>query len=151
MPATAVVKRRMPRSSRAARSTAGEARQRTLLRIDDRRLDSVENCRHLETNLSTRISVVPRVLDVGGPCMKSAGLITLKPAHVSLPEWRAIYHGAGVTLDPACAPAIGESARVVEAIVAKGEPAYGINTGFGKLASASITLADLAQLQRNIV
>ncbi len=81
----------------------------------------------------------------------AAGSVTLKPAHVSLAEWRAIYHGAGVSLDPACAAVIGASARTVEAIVAKGEPVYGINTGFGKLASTNIPAADLAQLQRNIV
>ena len=39
----------------------------------------------------------------------------------------------------------------VERIVAKGEPVYGINTGFGKLASVRIGNADLASLQRNIV
>ena len=33
----------------------------------------------------------------------------------------------------------------------KGEPVYGINTGFGKLASVRIEAADLATLQRNIV
>ena len=36
-------------------------------------------------------------------------------------------------------------------IVAKGEPVYGINTGFGKLASVRIPAADLETLQRNIV
>jgi histidine ammonia-lyase len=83
--------------------------------------------------------------------MKPAGPVTLRPARVSLAEWRAIYHGAGVSLDPVCASVIAQSARVVEAIIARGEPVYGINTGFGKLASARITPADLAQLQRNIV
>ena len=42
-------------------------------------------------------------------------------------------------------------ARRSAAIVAKGEPVYGINTGFGKLASVRIEAADLARLQRNIV
>ena len=37
------------------------------------------------------------------------------------------------------------------AIVARGEPVYGINTGFGKLASVRIDAADLETLQRNIV
>ena len=36
-------------------------------------------------------------------------------------------------------------------IVARGEPVYGINTGFGKLASVRIEAADLETLQRNIV
>ena len=33
----------------------------------------------------------------------------------------------------------------------RGEPVYGINTGFGKLASVHIAAGDLATLQRNIV
>ena len=36
-------------------------------------------------------------------------------------------------------------------ILARGEPVYGINTGFGRLASIRIEPADLATLQRNIV
>ncbi len=52
---------------------------------------------------------------------------------------------------PAVRPAIVRSARAVEAIVARGEPVYGINTGFGKLASVRIAPDDLATLQRNIV
>jgi histidine ammonia-lyase len=77
--------------------------------------------------------------------------VTLQPGQVTLADWRAIYEGAIVALDPACAAAVGASARAVEAIVARGEPVYGINTGIGKLASARISSADLAQLQRNVV
>ncbi len=77
--------------------------------------------------------------------------LTLKPGHVSLGEWRAIYEGATPKLDDACRPAIARSAQTVEKIVAKGEPVYGINTGFGKLASVRIEAADLETLQRNIV
>jgi histidine ammonia-lyase len=72
-------------------------------------------------------------------------------AALGLSTWRAIYDGAAVTLDPACAAAVEASARTVEAIIARGDPVYGINTGFGKLASVRIEAADLAQLQRNIV
>jgi histidine ammonia-lyase len=77
--------------------------------------------------------------------------VTLRPGDVTLAEWRAIYRGADVRLDPASAPAIAASAASVGRIVAKGEPAYGINTGFGKLASVRIEAGDLATLQRNIV
>ena len=48
-------------------------------------------------------------------------------------------------------PVIERSAAAVAAIIAKGEPVYGINTGFGKLANVHIPPADLATLQRNIV
>jgi histidine ammonia-lyase len=77
--------------------------------------------------------------------------ITLVPGAVSLADWRAVYRGASVRLDPASAPAIAESAAAVERILAKGQPVYGINTGFGKLASVRIGDDDLATLQRNIV
>ncbi len=77
--------------------------------------------------------------------------ITLTPGEVSLADWRAVYRGGAVRLDPACAPAIAESAAAVARILAHGEPVYGINTGFGKLASVRIGDADLATLQRNIV
>ena len=42
-------------------------------------------------------------------------------------------------------------AATVSAILATGEAVYGINTGFGKLASVRIAADDLATLQRNIV
>ncbi|MQT13599.1 histidine ammonia-lyase [Segnochrobactrum spirostomi] len=77
--------------------------------------------------------------------------LILKPGAVTLAEWQAIYRGATAALDPACRPAIARSAAAVAAIVAKGAPVYGINTGFGKLASVRIDAADLETLQRNIV
>ncbi|ODT05582.1 MAG: histidine ammonia-lyase [Mesorhizobium sp. SCN 65-20] len=77
--------------------------------------------------------------------------LVLKPGNATLAEWRAIYRGAVPELDPACRPKIRASAETVARIVAKGEPVYGINTGFGKLASVRIPAADLETLQRNIV
>jgi histidine ammonia-lyase len=77
--------------------------------------------------------------------------VILRPGAVTLAEWLAIYRGAQVGLDETCAPAVAASAAAVIAILARGEPVYGINTGFGKLASVRIAADDLAQLQRNIV
>lgn len=77
--------------------------------------------------------------------------VVMRPGAVTLAEWRAIYRGAGAKLDPSSAPVIAESAAAVERILARGEPIYGINTGFGKLASVRIEAADLETLQRNIV
>lgn len=77
--------------------------------------------------------------------------ILLRPGAVSLAQWRAIYRGARVQLDPASAAAVARSAQAVEAIVAKGAPVYGINTGFGKLATVRIERDNLETLQRNIV
>ena len=78
-------------------------------------------------------------------------MIALKPGRATLADWRAVADGAGVRLDPAALPAVEASARTVDAIVARGEPVYGINTGFGKLASVHIGPNDLTTLQRNIV
>jgi histidine ammonia-lyase len=47
--------------------------------------------------------------------------------------------------------AIRESAQAIARIVARGEPVYGVNTGFGKLATVNIPQGDLEALQRNIV
>jgi histidine ammonia-lyase len=77
--------------------------------------------------------------------------VTLMPGDNTLADWRAIYRGAAISLDPASAPGIMESTAAVERILAKGTPIYGVNTGFGKLASLRIDDADLATLQRNIV
>ena len=78
-------------------------------------------------------------------------LVTLVPGSVALSEWRAVYFGAGVGLDEDCRPAVEAAAETIAAIVAKGAPVYGVNTGFGKLASVRIDAADLATLQRNLV
>lgn len=77
--------------------------------------------------------------------------IRLTPGSVPLSAWRAIANGETATLDPVALPAIKASADAVGAILAKGEAVYGINTGFGKLASVRIADDDLATLQRNIV
>jgi histidine ammonia-lyase len=75
----------------------------------------------------------------------------LRAGDVSLSQWRAIYRGAPAALDPAMLPAVQASADTVAAIVAKGAPVYGINTGFGKLATVRIAKEDLHILQRNLV
>ncbi|HEX4765172.1 MAG TPA: histidine ammonia-lyase [Lichenihabitans sp.] len=75
----------------------------------------------------------------------------LKPGSVSLSAWRTIYGGAGVALGDAVWPVVARSAEAVAAIVARGDPVYGINTGFGKLASVRIGTGELETLQRNIV
>ena len=77
--------------------------------------------------------------------------VLLAPGGVPLADWRAIYRDAPVALAPASYAVIDRSARAVSTILARGAPVYGINTGFGKLASVRIEAADLETLQRNIV
>jgi histidine ammonia-lyase len=76
--------------------------------------------------------------------------VVIRAGDASLADWRAIWRGAPVAVDPSHHAAVAASAAAVERIVARGDPVYGINTGFGKLAGVRIASADLAQLQRNI-
>lgn len=78
-------------------------------------------------------------------------MIVLRPGGVSLADWKAIYRGAPARLIASAWPVVGQGAKAVQRILAKGEPVYGVNTGFGKLASVRIGGADLERLQRNIV
>jgi histidine ammonia-lyase len=59
--------------------------------------------------------------------------------------------GEKVALSPAAAERMNASRAVVDRLVASGKTAYGINTGFGKLASVRISSEQLRQLQVNLV
>jgi histidine ammonia-lyase len=58
---------------------------------------------------------------------------------------------AAVTLSPDAAGRMAQSRRWVEALVAQGDPVYGINTGFGIFAERNISAEDTARLQRNLL
>jgi histidine ammonia-lyase len=79
-------------------------------------------------------------------------VIRLGPQKLSLAELRAIAReGIALELDPGCLPGVRASLATVEAIVDSGNPAYGINTGFGRLSQTRIPTEELEQLQLNIV
>ncbi|MGQ0654376.1 MAG: histidine ammonia-lyase [Betaproteobacteria bacterium] len=79
-------------------------------------------------------------------------MIRLGAARLSLAQLRAVAReGAPLELDPACLEELHAGVAAVERIVAAGEAAYGINTGFGKLAQTRIPRAELEQLQENLV
>ena len=75
----------------------------------------------------------------------------MTPGSASLADWRGVLAGDDFALDAACRAGVDAAAATVAAILARGEAIYGINTGFGKLASVRIGADDLATLQRNIV
>jgi histidine ammonia-lyase len=77
--------------------------------------------------------------------------ILLRPGLVGLAQWNAVYRGAAVMVDLGSRAAIRRGALAVDRIVGRGEPVYGVNTGFGKLATVNIALGDLDTLQRNLV
>ena len=80
----------------------------------------------------------------------------LRPGELTLDELHAI-HGGGdgrvqpLLIDPQALPGIRASAALVAAAAAGDAPVYGVNTGFGKLASTRISAADLATLQVNLI
>jgi histidine ammonia-lyase len=65
--------------------------------------------------------------------------------------WRAVAAGAAPGLDPAADGAIAEGHRLLMAAARGNDAVYGVNTGFGKLASVRIPIDKLAELQINIV
>ena len=79
-------------------------------------------------------------------------MTTLTPGKATLTALRKIAREKQpFTLDPACRAGVDASRKVVEAILTKDAPVYGINTGFGQLASTRIAKDKLADLQRNLV
>lgn len=78
--------------------------------------------------------------------------LLLVPAKISLSQLATLYHEAPqIKLDPACKPQIDEAACLVERCAAGDKAVYGVNTGFGKLASIKIAPQDTAILQRNLI
>jgi len=78
--------------------------------------------------------------------------IDLVPGAASLSDLERIYReGAAVRLDRAARPAVEAAAERVARAAAGDIPVYGVNTGFGKLASIKIAAADTATLQRNLI
>ena len=78
--------------------------------------------------------------------------IILHPGSVTLAQLQAIYwSGESARLDHTFDAAISRSAARIAEIASGSEPVYGVNTGFGKLASIKIAAEDTATLQRNLI
>jgi histidine ammonia-lyase len=77
--------------------------------------------------------------------------VSLNPGAARLTDGRAVHHGATAGLAGDSASSIASGQKIVEEIVAAGTVTYGVNTGFGKLASVRIADADLAKLQSNLI
>lgn len=77
--------------------------------------------------------------------------LLLDPGHAALTQWRDVIDGASITLSDKSADAVRAAQAIVDDIVEAGTVTYGVNTGFGKLASVRIADGDLATLQRNLI
>ncbi|HSV34443.1 MAG TPA: histidine ammonia-lyase [Ramlibacter sp.] len=78
---------------------------------------------------------------------------SIVPGEVTLAQLRRLCGSERlpVQLDPACRPGIRASADLVRQATDGDAPVYGVNTGFGKLATTRIARADLAVLQLKLL
>ena len=78
--------------------------------------------------------------------------LELQPGRLTLDDLQAIHAGGvRLALAPESRDAIRASATIVQRAALGAEPVYGVNTGFGKLASTRIEPARLRALQMNLI
>jgi histidine ammonia-lyase len=77
--------------------------------------------------------------------------IVVSPGRVSLDDLAQVLAGAAVVLDPSFWPRVEAASAIVAEAARADAPVYGINTGFGKLASRRIAPDQTALLQRNLI
>ena len=77
--------------------------------------------------------------------------IQLVPGQMPLASLAAIAGGERFSLAPDWQAGVAANRAMLEAMLAEGGALYGVNTGFGKLASTRIDASKLAELQVNLV
>ena len=78
--------------------------------------------------------------------------LTLTPGQVTLKDLLRIWlDEAPVRLDRTAKPDVDRAAAAIAEAAAGETPVYGVNTGFGKLASVRVAAKDTAKLQRNLI
>lgn len=78
--------------------------------------------------------------------------LTLTPGTLTLADCRRLYRERlALDLDPEAREGIADSAATVAQVIASGAVVYGVNTGFGKLASTTIPADRLEELQKALV
>jgi histidine ammonia-lyase len=78
--------------------------------------------------------------------------LTLTPGHVTLADLARVYEEElAITLHPSCHPAMAAAQAKIATAASGNAAVYGVNTGFGKLASVKIEAKDTATLQRNLI
>lgn len=77
--------------------------------------------------------------------------LVVAPGTVSLDDLAQVLAGASIVLDPSFWPGVDAACAIVAAAARADIPVYGINTGFGKLASKRIAPEQTALLQYNLI
>ena len=75
----------------------------------------------------------------------------LKPGKVLISELEKVFWGGPFEISDDSKIQVDRTAKVVEDVINGKDAVYGINTGFGKLASVKIAKKDTATLQRNLI
>ena len=88
----------------------------------------------------------------GGKLRRMLGTVAIDGSSLTLGLVAQVArHGLAVSLAPPARARMARSRAWVEALVARGEPVYGVNTGFGVFAERKISAEDVARLQRNLL
>src|ERR1700758_2214893 len=77
--------------------------------------------------------------------------IVVVPGKVGLDDLSRVLLGAAVVLEPSFWPSVEAASHIVAKAARADVPVYGINTGFGKLASKRIAADQTTALQRNLI
>ena len=81
-----------------------------------------------------------------------SGTLTVAPGAVTLADLRGVARdGTAIAFAAEAWESVEASAGLLARAIAENRTIYGVNTGFGKLASTRIGAADLAALQRNLL
>ncbi|GHA70020.1 hypothetical protein GCM10009007_08310 [Formosimonas limnophila] len=84
--------------------------------------------------------------------MMTTHTLHIKPSQLTLNDLRSVWaEHTVVSLEASAHENINISSQTVADIIAKGDAAYGINTGFGLLAKTRIADEELEKLQRNLI
>jgi histidine ammonia-lyase len=79
-------------------------------------------------------------------------IFMMRSGEVTLKEWEHLWrHGIMIEIDPSAKDRVDQAAKIVANAADGDVPVYGINTGFGKLASVTINSDEVKTLQRNLI
>lgn len=79
-------------------------------------------------------------------------LFMMRPGKVTLKDWQKLWRqDMKVAIEPSAKERVDQAAEIVANAAAGDVPVYGVNTGFGKLASVTINANEVKTLQRNLI
>jgi len=78
--------------------------------------------------------------------------IQIDGEHLSIEDlWRTVFDGAEAEIAPSARVRMNASRAVIERLIETDAPVYGVNTGFGKMATTRISHDEIRHLQLNLV